>query len=44
MISLYTLFETYEAHHYAVLARKFANAGRFGLALVVGTTLLIGAV
>ena len=44
MISLYTMFETYETHHYAVLACKFVKARRFGLALVVRTTLLVGAV
>ena len=30
--------------HCAVLAREFAKSGRVGLALVVGTTLLVGMV
>ena len=44
MINLYTMFGTHVTHHYGVLARKFVKARRFGMALVVETTLFIGAV
>ena len=33
-----------DTYHCAILARKFAKSGRVGLALVVGTTLLVGMV
>jgi len=31
-------------YHYAVVARKFVKASRIGLTLIIGATLLIGAV
>ena len=43
-IGLYTTFEVLGTHHYAVLARKFVKAGRFGPALIVKTTSLVGVV
>ena len=44
MISLHTMFEILNTHNYAVLALKFVKVRRFGLALVVRTTLLVGVV
>ena len=37
-------FKSTRTYHYSVLARKFIQAERIGLTLVVRTTLLIGAV
>ena len=37
-------FKRARTYHYAVLARKFIQAGRISLTLVVRTTLLIGAI
>ena len=39
MLTTFTHVGTY---HYAVIARKFVNARRSGLALVAGTTFLVG--
>ena len=43
-LPLLTTVTNTSTHHYAVLARKFVKAGRFGLALVAGTTTLVGGI
>jgi hypothetical protein len=41
MLYIPTTFIDSYTYHYAILARKFVKPGRAGLALVVGTTLLV---
>jgi len=38
------MFTNCRTHHYTILARKLVKAGRVSLALVVGTTALVGMV
>ena len=44
MLYIPTTFIYAYTYHYAVLARKFVKSGGVGLALVVGTTSLVGIV
>lgn len=41
-LSLLATFTNAGTYHYAIIAHNFVNAGRFGLALVAGTTFLVG--